>query len=103
MPLADSLDKKLKTYWTFSAAVLDGVSDEIANISGGSPIYITCTGGTVLVETRNGQDLDYASEGGVVNSTAILHSPHITALRVTASGGDAFVTVSITREHHGRL
>ena len=103
MALQDTLDKKLKIYWTYSGSVTDAVPDIISGLLGRNPIYISCTGGTVLVESRNGADAAYASEGSVDNATSVLESPHIEALRLTPSGGDAFITISIKREHHGKL
>ncbi len=103
MPLIDTLDKRLKLYWSYSGAILNGVPDVVGVVNGAGSIYISCTGSPVLVESLNGKDVDYASEGSVDNSTAILTNPHMKAIRLTASGGDSFATISIKREHHGRL
>lgn len=103
MALQDTLDDSSGLYETFSATISDASSDTLSTVKWDAPIYISATGGTVAVEALNGTDIAYTSEGTVTDETGILECPHISELKLTVSGGDAFVTVSAKRQERGPL
>lgn len=102
MALQDNRDPKLKAYKSYSATILTGVSDVLENLKGSGDIYISVTGGSVLVEAKNGDDTAYTNEGSVSGITSILTSPHISELKLTATG-NSYVTVSVQRTPRGSL